>query len=456
MENEKLSLKTKIGFGICDLGGNLFFTMMAFWIMNYFTDTLGLMPALAGTAIMVGRIWDAISDPLVGYLSDHTETKWGRRRPYIFVGAIFLFIFMLVMFKNPYITDQKTLFWWTTIVLCLLFTAYTLTSVPYSSLTPELTTDYDERTTLNSFRMTFAIVGTFIAGGLAYPIIESFSVKTYSEGILKIDRSQGFFVMAIIFGLIMSISALITVFSVKEKQSQKKLKTNFIKNFIGVIKNPPYLIVLFTYMFNMIAITLLSGSLVYYFKYVFKNEGLTTLSFIFLLVPTILSIPLWDKISKIIGKKWAYFAGMSIIVFSLLINFIFGRFFGPKFFLFILVITGIGFSTGYVLPWAIIPDTIDYDHLKTGTKNEGIYYGAWTFFSKTGQSFANFLIGLILQFVGFIPNVEQNNVVLEAIRVILGPLGILFYLIAMTVLFFYPIDRKMHDEILEQIKEKNL
>ena len=304
MENEKLSLKTKIGFGICDLGGNLFFTMMAFWIMNYFTDTLGLMPALAGTAIMVGRIWDAISDPLVGYLSDHTETKWGRRRPYIFVGAIFLFIFMLVMFKNPYITDQKTLFWWTTIVLCLLFTAYTLTSVPYSSLTPELTTDYDERTTLNSFRMTFAIVGTFIAGGLAYPIIESFSVKTYSEGILKIDRSQGFFVMAIIFGLIMSISALITVFSVKEKQSQKKLKTNFIKNFIGVIKNPPYLIVLFTYMFNMIAITLLSGSLVYYFKYVFKNEGLTTLSFIFLLVPTILSIPLWDKISKIIGKKF--------------------------------------------------------------------------------------------------------------------------------------------------------
>ncbi len=132
MRSEKLSLKTKIGFGICDLGGNLFFTMMAFWIMNYFTDTLGLMPVLAGTAIMIGRIWDAISDPLVGYLSDNTKTRWGRRKPYIFVGAIFLFIFMLIMFKNPHIIDQNILFWWTTIVLCILFTAYTLTSVPYS------------------------------------------------------------------------------------------------------------------------------------------------------------------------------------------------------------------------------------------------------------------------------------------------------------------------------------
>ncbi|MCX7821093.1 MAG: MFS transporter [Brevinematales bacterium] len=456
MQNEKLSFKTKIGFGICDLGGNLFFTMMAFWVMNYFTDTLGLMPALAGFALMIGRIWDAVSDPLIGYMSDHTETRWGRRRPYIFIGAIFLFIFMLVMFKNPNITDQKILLWWTIIVLCLLFTAYTLTSVPYSSLTPELTTDYDERTTLNSFRMTFAIVGTFIAGGLAYPIIESFSKKIEINGVFKIDRSQGFFVMAIIFGLIMSISALITVFSVKEKISGKKIKTNFIKNFTGIIKNTPYLLVLFTYMFNMVAITLLSGSLVYYFKYVFKNEGLTTLSFIFLLVPTILSIPLWDKVSKIIGKKWAYFAGMSIIVFSLLINFIFGRFFGAAFFFIILVITGIGFSTGYVLPWAIIPDTIDYDYLNTGTKNEGIYYGAWTFFSKTGQSVANLLIGVILQIAGFLPNVEQSEKVIEAIRFILGPLGILFYLIAMLILFFYPIDRKMHDKILSDIREKNL
>ncbi len=209
-------------------------------------------------------------------------------------------------------------------------------------------------------------------------------------------------------------------------------------------------------MFNMIAITLLSGSLVYYFKYVFKNEGLTTLSFIFLLVPTILSIPLWNKVSKTIAKKWAYFSGMTVIVISLLINFIFGRFFGPSFFLIIFIITGIGFSTGYVLPWAIVPDTIDYDYLKTGTRNEGIYYGAWTFFSKTGQSFANLLIGIILQQVGFMPNVDQSSLVIEAIRMILGPLGIIFYLIAMIIIFFYPIDKKMHYEILAKIKERDL
>ncbi len=455
MQNEKLSLKTKLGFGVCDLGGNLFFTMMAFWVMNYLTDTLGLMPALAGIALMIGRIWDAISDPLVGHLSDHTHTKWGRRRPFIFFGAIFLFIFMLIFFKNPYIKDQNILFLWVTINMLLLFTSYTLTSIPYSSLTPELTTDYNERTTLNSFRMTFAIIGTFIAGGLAQPIINNFS-KTIEGTSIK-DNSNGFFIMGVVFGFIMCVSALITVFSIKEKNGmKKKQKNNILSDFSGILKNKPYLLILFTYAFNIIAITILSGTLIYYFKYVFKNENLTTLSFIFLLVPAMLSIPAWEKISKKIGKKWAYFSGMAIVAISLIFNFIFADYIDARLFFLILIFTGIGFSTGYVLPWAIIPDTIDYDYLNTKTKNEGIYYGAWTFFSKTGQSIANFIIGILLQLSGFIPNVEQNDNVILTLKLLLGPIGILFYIIAMIILVFYPIDKKMHDEILDKIKSENL
>ncbi len=454
---EKLPVKTKLGFGVCDLGGNLFFTLMGFWLINFFTDTLGLLPGLAGTSIMIGRIWDAITDPMVGYISDHTYTRWGRRRPYIFIGAIFLFISMMLMFFNPRIQNQTALFWWSTIVLCILFTAYTLTSIPYSSLTPELTSDYDERTSLNGYRMSFAIIGTFIAAGLAFPIIDAFSKKENLEGVIKIDRSSGFFAMAVIFGFIMAFSAMITVFSVKEKTSlSKKHPTNIIKDFAGILKNTSYLTILFTYTFNIIALTILSGVLVYYFKYIFLNEGLTTLAFIFLLVPTILSIPLWTKLSNLIGKKWAYVLGMAIIVVVLLLNFILGKFFGVKFFFLMLSITGVGLATGYVLPWAILPDAIDYGILKTGTRNEGVYYGAWTFFSKTGQSFASFMIGLSLQFSGFIPNVMQTETVKFTIRFLLGPLAIIFYLIAITILIFYPIDKRRHDEILNEIKAKNL
>ncbi|MGC8765637.1 MAG: MFS transporter [Brevinematia bacterium] len=456
-KKEKLPLKTKLGFGVCDLGGNLFFTLMGFWLINFFTDTLGLIPALAGISVMVGRIWDAVTDPMVGYISDNTYTRWGRRRPFIFVGAIFLFVFMMVMFYNPRIGNQTILFWWATIVLCLLFTAYTLTSIPYSSLTPELTTDYDERTSLNSYRMSFAIVGTFIAAGLAFPIIDAFSRKVNIDGTIRIDRSGGFFAMAVIFGLIMAISAMITVFSVKEKEAlRRKEKANIVKDFAGILKNKPYLFILFTYTFNIVALTILSGVLVYYFKYVFQNEALTTLAFIFLLVPTILSIPLWAKLSNIMGKKWAYVLGMLIIIVTLMINFFLGKLFGVKFFFFMLSITGVGLATGYVLPWAILPDAVDYGVLLTGTRNEGIYYGAWTFFSKTGQSFASLIIGIALQLSGFIPNVIQKENVIFTIRFLLGPLAVIFYLLAIGILYFYPIDKKRHDEILSEIKARNL
>jgi GPH family glycoside/pentoside/hexuronide:cation symporter len=453
-QKEKLSLKTKLGFGVCDLGGNLFFTLMGFWLLNFFTDTLGLIPALAGISIMIGRIWDAITDPLVGYISDNTYTKWGRRRPYIFFGAIFLFIFMIVMFYNPGIKDQTTLFWWCTIVLCLLFTAYTFTSIPYSSLTPEITTDYNERTSLNGYRMSFAIVGTFIAAGLAFPIIDAFSKKFNVDGMVKIDRSNGFFVMAIIFGLVMMISAMITVFSVKEKISldQKKEKVTIFKDAVGIMKNLPYLLVLFTYTFNIIGVTVLSNIMIYYFKYVFMNEGLTTLAFIFLLVPAFVSIPLWVKLSEKIGKKWAYALGMGLISVVLMVNFFLAQYFGVTFFFIMLILAGLGFATGYVLPWAIIPDTVDYGFLQTRKRNEGIYYGAWTFFSKTGQSFASFLVGVVLQLSGFVANINQSEKVIFTIRLLLGPVATVFYLIAILILIFYPIDKKMHDDILKKIE----
>ncbi|MEE8440718.1 MAG: MFS transporter, partial [Spirochaetia bacterium] len=136
---DKLSRKTKLGFGVADLGGNLFFTIGGFYFLNFLTESLGLAAGLAGTALMIGKIWDAVTDPAVGYLSDRTHTRWGRRRPYMAVGAVFLLIFMVLMFTNPRIQSDRLLFVWVVVIYCLLNTAYTLINSPYSALTPELT-----------------------------------------------------------------------------------------------------------------------------------------------------------------------------------------------------------------------------------------------------------------------------------------------------------------------------
>ena len=126
----KLTLRTKLGFGIGDLGGNLFFTIMGFYLLYFFTDVVGLVPALAGTALMIGKVWDAITDPITGYYSDRTRTRWGRRRPYMFVGAIASFFSMIMIFTPVALSSQMKLFIYFTFVYCLLNTAYTLVTSP--------------------------------------------------------------------------------------------------------------------------------------------------------------------------------------------------------------------------------------------------------------------------------------------------------------------------------------
>ncbi|MFZ4616224.1 MAG: MFS transporter, partial [Rectinemataceae bacterium] len=170
----KLSLGTKLGFGVCDLGGNLFFTAMGFWSLYYLTDTVGVPAAAAGIAVMIGKLWDAVTDPMMGFISDRTRTRWGRRRPWLLFGALPLFLGMWWFFTNPHIADPLAATIWAALALCFLNTAYTVVNIPYNSLTPELTQDYHERTSLNGFRFGFAVFGTLLGAGAVLPIVNAF------------------------------------------------------------------------------------------------------------------------------------------------------------------------------------------------------------------------------------------------------------------------------------------
>lgn len=240
-----LSRRVKLGYGVCDLGGNLFFTVTSFVLLNYLTDTVGLAAGLAGTALMIGRLWDAFYDPVIGYASDHTTSRLGRRRPYLLVGAFPLFVMMALMFVNPaalrggqWQADQHQafLFGWVLVVYVLLCTAYSTVNIPYSSLTPELTTDFNERTSLNGYRFGFAVLGTLLGAGSALPLVGLFD-----------DPDVGFAVMGTVFGLVMMVTALVTVVSVREPPHVRtEGSMGFVENYRRVFENKPYLIVLLT------------------------------------------------------------------------------------------------------------------------------------------------------------------------------------------------------------------
>ena len=440
MSTGKLSLGTKAGFGICDLGGNLFFTAMGFWSLNYLTDTVALPAAAAGFAIMIGKFWDAVTDPVMGYISDRTHTRLGRRRPYILFGAIPLGLTMWYFFSAPRAgMSVAALTAWATLALCLLNTAYTIVNIPYSSLTPELTRDYNERTSLNSFRFGFAIVGTILGAAIVLPIVGMFA-----------SRAAGFSAAGLVMGLVMAVTALITFFSVREPPHERgDIPTEgFLGTFLSVFKNRAFVVLIFTYALNILAINFLQGILIYYFKYIFHAENMTTVAMVILLVIAMGFIPVSVPLSKKIGKRLTYQIGLGCIAVTCLVLYLFGHLFGLPFFFGMMSLAGIGLGLTYVAPWAMVPDTIEWDAVKTGERKEGAYYGMWTFISKSGQALSIGLSGLVLNLSGYIADASQTPRVLGAIRLLIGPLPAFVFTAAIALLAAYPITEKVYNELI--------
>lgn len=454
MENTpaKLSLKTKLGFGVCDVGGNLFFTVTAFVLMNYLTDTVGLAAGLAGTALMIGRIWDAFYDPIIGFISDRTKSKMGRRRPYLLAGSIPLFITMVFMFLNPAmimggdgnIASQTFLFWWVLIIYILLCTSYSTVNIPYNSMVPELTQDFHERTNLNGFRFAFAAVGTILGAGLTLPIVGMFA-----------DKNIGYAVLGAIFGVTMMITALLTVIAVREPVHLRPAESmGILKTYRKVFDNKPYLLILLTYVLHIMGITILSGIAIYYFKYILNDVEATNIALPILIFTALVMIPVSVVLSKKIGKKLVYAIGLLIKALALMIIFFYGHVYGVKFMYGMMFFTGIGFGFTYALPFAIVPDAIEYDYLKTGERREGAFYSIWTWGFKIGQALAIFVMGWVLNFSGYVENAVQTPSAQLGIRLFLGPISAAILAAGALVLYFYPINEERYREILRQIKEK--
>jgi GPH family glycoside/pentoside/hexuronide:cation symporter len=451
MEQKKLPIGMKLGYGVADLGGNLFFTVIAFVLLNYLTDTVGLSAALAGTALMIGRIWDAFYDPVIGYISDRTATKMGRRRPFMLGGAIPLLIAMIIMFTNPALVigsgiSQAALFAYALIVYVILCTAYSTVNIPYYSWAPELTSDYHERTSLNGYRSGFAFLGSLLGLGAALPIVA-----------LCQDKSAGFVLMGLIFGGVMVVVILTTVFTIKEPASLKPAKSlDFWKTYLSVFKNRPYVLILLTYIINFTGITIISGIAIYYFKYILGAEGMTTYAMLIMLGTSMFFIPISVVISKKTGKKFVYGAACIIMAASLMVLFFFGHTQGMNFTLVMMFFLGIGLGFTYVPPYAIVADAIEYDYLRTGERREGAFFGIWTWGLKIGQALAVFLMGVILEAMGYVANaMPQATSAQLGIRLFLGPISAAIFILAAVILYFYPINEKRYKEILAEIAERD-
>jgi len=255
---EKLSIRTKLSFGAGDIFGGGALTIIGFFYLIFLTDVLLISPGLAGIAILVSQVWDAVTDPVMGYISDRTSTRFGRRRPYFLMGALLVF-FSFVMMSYPVDFElEMHRFYYVMFAYVFFRTAYTMVMIPYYSLASELTTDYNERTSLTSYRMVFSMVSSLVCAVVPLELVKLFP-----------DVHQGYLFMAVFFALFFSLPYLATFFFTKEREEFRSEPEpfSFKKSFIDPFRTPTFVNALLMYLFTMFALDVVMNFFMFFMRY---------------------------------------------------------------------------------------------------------------------------------------------------------------------------------------------
>ena len=443
--SDRLSRLTKIIFGSGDLGFSLTTTLVAAYFAIFLTDVAGLSPAVAAAAIFIGRTWDYVNDPLIGYLSDRTRSRWGRRRPWLLFGAIpFAAVFTLMWWKPPLGGIALAAYYG---AAYLLYDAgSTAVMMPYFALTPELTSDYDERTSLTSYRMFFSIAASLVAFTVPLAIIGSFRPENAGKILLN----------GALFGVVSAIPLFLVFFTVKEKKEHvQAAQPKLLASLGAALKNKAFLFGLGIYLFTWVSVDILQTILLYFLTWVVRMKAPSELIMGSIFVTAIFSLPLWSWVSKRLSKKVAYIAGISFWGAVQLVLITLGPGSSLAWLLVLCVLAGIGVGAAHVLPWSILPDAVEWDEWKTGERHEGTFYSLVTLAQKVASSVAIPLALLLLGIFGYVGTASsQPPSAIFAIRLITGPIPAGLLCLGILCAVFYPINRKLHDQVLKELEER--
>lgn len=445
--NVKLSAGTKVLYGVADLGISLLTAAIQFFLLFFYTDIAGIDPAVAGTALLVGKLtWDAINDPFFGYLSDRTRSRWGRRKPYMLLGALPFGLTIWLLFSLPPGLVGVKAFLAVLGSFLLADTFQTMVSVPYYALSAELTYDYDERTSLISVRMIFTVVG-YILGAALTTVVAGYFIG------LGWSKNAAYSGMGAVFGAVAFITMLVTAFGVKERpnpdlQPSKMPPLSQIKY---ALQNRPFVQYMIMSTIISISFSLLTALLPYYLNYHLKMADQTSfVMFVMLATIGIFLLP-WRLVAKKMSKGPAYALGLAIACVAILVAFFLPHeptpiIYGVAF------VAGLGFSAQYVFPWSMIPDVIEVDQARTGERHEGIYFGINSFLGKLTGALGVASAGWALKLYGYVANVEQSAHTLFGIRFFFAIVPVIAFAVALPLLIWYPINRKNHAALVAGVK----
>ena len=450
---EKVPLITKFAFGAGDVGPAVATAIMSFFLLFFLTDVARLDPAVAGVILLLTKIWDAVNDPIVGMLSDRIKTRWGRRRPWFLFGAIPFGLTFFLLFLVPQVSNNGK-FWYYLVVSLLLDTAFTVVNVPYTALTPELTRDYDERTSLNSFRFAFSI-GSGLIAAVVHPLIVSAMQPTL--GI------QGAYAMSAgVWAVVATLPFFFAFWGTYERhQPDEEEDLPFREALKITFANRAFRYVTGIYLLSWLVVQTVSTIVIYYMTYWLRQPGLVPVVILAVQGSALIWLFIWTSVSRRTGKKGVYYRGMIfwiVVAFALFAV-------QPSWPSWVIIalgaLAGVGVATAYLVPWAMLPDVIELDELETGKRREGAFYGFFVLLQKLGLALGLFLVSQVLNWTGYITPPEgvitpivQPESALLAIRLMIGPLPALILAAGIYLVYKFPITKELHEQTLQELARR--
>lgn len=448
MENtaSKLSVKEKIGYSLGDTASHFVWDMVGFWLLFFYTDVYGISAAAAGTIMLVARFWDMAIDPVIGVVSDRTNTRWGKFRPYILFGAIPYAVLAILTFTTPNFGEVgKIIYAGATYVL--LMTAYAFINLPYSALGAVMTDDTYERAGLNTYRFIAGFTGQFIVTGLALTLAEFFGGG---------DKAQGFQYTVFLFSLLSLVFFFITFKTTKERVQPPKAQKDSLKEDIrNLFSNKAWVILALVGIISFIMFAMQNAAIAYYFKYYLGRENNVQWFNVIGTVALIVALPLSKPLAKRFGNR-NVFIGSSLIsgVFFMLI-YLAGVTDLTMIYVFN-IIAKMAYAPAVPLLWTMIADSADYGEWKTGRRATGLYFSAAVFAQKAGWGIGAAIAGWILAVSNFVANTEQTETAITGIKLLVSVIPGILYMSCALFMIFYKIDSKTTDLMKKELDARRM
>ncbi len=428
-----------LGFGIAGLGTGLIVQVPILFLLVYMTDILAIPAALAGLALFGSRIFDIITDPIMGIISDRTHTRWGRRRPYLLLGGVTVAVSLVFLFSAPLYESMYARLAYVIGVFIIVQTGVTIFMVPYYAMPPEMTDDNYQRTKLMSTRAFFSLTGGLIGGVLAPWIVISAGGGEKGYALMS-------FVAAVVCG-----GAFVAAFfgTARARFAGRDAHTIPVKRQIKVaLNNRPFNIFMLSFVIYVTGMGCFTGTVPYFARYTLERPEALSVIWFFILVPAILAIPLWTVVTKTIEKKSCFITALGMMATGSLCLFLVDAQSPLSQVWLFCVIFGLGFGGTQVIAWSILPDVIQWDRWFSGMERGGIFSGGMIAFEKTGFALGSLVAGAILSIFGYLESagkeiVEQTSDALMGIRIATDVAPAILFVIAGIIMLVYPLTHHM-------------